>query len=183
MVKALTLAGVTIALFFVIHIAVFRAKKMDRRFLAIMTIFGAASLFYLAAYWSGLGESLRGWIPLEDPYTGQPSLGWNLFFCLTGYLYFGLVFLIYLEVYFTADRSITIRVMREIRKSPAKALRMEEFKSLFETEQIIFQRRFREMVLNGYLTEKNGVYRLTPVGTFVADYNDFLIRLIQLEGG
>ncbi len=60
---------------------------------------------------------------------------------------------------------------------------IDEFKKKFDTEQIIFQRRFDEMVESGYLVCSGKEYRMTPLGRFVAVYNEQLVRFLNLEGG
>ena len=165
MIRALLLCAAACGLFLLAHVAVFHRRRILRRFRALLRQFLAVAL--------GYGLACR-FLPPEPV---------DLLSGTVGLLLYGAFFLGYLEFYFTADRSITVRMLREIRKSPEGALTIGQFKVLFDTEEQIFRRRFREMTQSGYLRPDGDRYRLTSKGAFVGALYDRVIRFLNLEGG
>lgn len=176
MTRALVLSGAACLAFFALHGAVFAARRIELRFRALVRQFAAVGAAYLLAFWLLPAGMLR------DPWPAPPA-PWRLVFCLAGLGAYAAVFLGYLEFYFTADRSITVRIMREILGSPEGEITQEAFKARFDTEEQIFRRRFRELVESGYLSADGPRYRLTPKGAFVGALYDRVIRALNLDGG
>ncbi len=184
MIKAIVLSLLAMLTFFILHFTWFHLRRVKRRFQSLVKLFIGVGVLYAIVYWSSLGDYIRGLIPLIDPGGDNPSFGWNAFYCATGFFYYFFTFLGYvMAIYFPADRSIALRIAREVYKHKNQSLTMDEFKKIFEAEQVIFQRRFNEMVESGYLVYVGKEYRLTPLGRFTAAYNEFLIRFLNLEGG
>ncbi len=168
MLRSFVLVSAAVLLFFAVHAIVFHRRRIHSRFRALCVIFALVGAAYCAAYWLLP-------MPLTEPR--------GLFFFLNGLAYYGFIFLGYLEIYFTADRSITIRIMREILKSSGKEITIEEFKKVFETEEKIFLRRFSEMAESGYLSAAGSGYRLSRKGLFTAAFYGAMIDYLNLEGG
>lgn len=182
MLKALVLAVLATVLFFAAHLAVFVRGRIELRFRALLRIAVACVGLYLAAFWV-LPDAVFAGLGIPEPWRADVGIGWRWFACGVGLLVFAFVFLGYLEYYFTADRSITIRILREVMASQDGSLSVEEFKAIFETEEKIFLRRFREMTQSGYLCRDGDRYRNTAKGERVARMYDRVIRLLHLEGG
>ena len=74
---------------------------------------------------------------------------------------FILLFIGYLEFYFTADRSITFRMLILIDESPEKQLSVEETLQKYEVENIIVS-RFDDLEYGKYIKKnQNDTYSLT----------------------
>ena len=183
MVKSMVLMFLSMVIFFVVHFTYFHFFKLKNRFQVMVVIYFTIAFFYIGLYFSNLGDSIRALVPIPDIYKYPIPMGWDIFFCINGFFYYLFIILAYWEIYFTADRSITIRIMIEVFKSPRKEISVEEFKSIYNFNEAIFDRRFREMVAHGYLTESRGRYRLTFLGAFAVWYNYALIKFLNLEGG
>ena len=78
-------------------------------------------------------------------------------------LLYALLFVGYLEFYFTADRSITFRMLRMTDENPNSSVTAEEMLKLYDTRSIVI-RRFDDLVYGGYMFKEGDQYRLTPKG-------------------
>ncbi len=85
---------------------------------------------------------------------------------LVASLLYALLFVGYLEFYFTADRSITFRMLRMTDENPNSSVTAEEMLKMYDTKSIVL-RRFDDMVYGGYMYKDGDQYRLTPKGNRV----------------
>ena len=100
-----------------------------------------------------------------------------------GVLFYGFLFLGYLEFYFTADRSITFRMLMIIDKQSDHAIQQEKMFQLYDVPNIL-NKRFDDLRYGGYLTlRKNNTYQLTTKGHIVLDIYRFAIHFLRLDSG
>lgn len=97
-----------------------------------------------------------------------------------GTLLFYLLFVGYLVFYFTADRSITFRMLRITDERPSQSITAEEMLAEYDTKDIIV-RRFDDLVYGGYFVKENDKYTLTPKGKFVLGIYRFTIDYMHMR--
>ena len=98
---------------------------------------------------------------------------------IVGALVYGLLFLGYLEFYFTADRSITFRMLIITSEQPDKSITTDEMLAHYDTPQII-RRRMNDLAYGGYYEVSGDRYRLTTKGQFAAGVYRFTIKFLKL---
>ncbi|MBN1675452.1 MAG: hypothetical protein JXR37_30710 [Kiritimatiellae bacterium] len=183
MLKSLLLSFAALLLFLAVHALVWRLRRIKRRFTVLSWVFLGATAFYVVAYCVLPKAAACSILPIQDPYVKHSSLGWDILFAVNGFVLFFFLVLAYLELYFTADRSIAIRILREIEFAPGQALSREEFGHHYDAEELVVTRRFRELEEYGYIRRENKTYRTTKKGRFTARFYTGLIDFLRLEGG
>jgi len=99
---------------------------------------------------------------------------------LLGSVLFFLLFIGYLEFYFTADRSITFRMLRITDERPTQNITKDEMLGLYDTKDII-ARRFDDLVYGGYLKKEGDNYTLTSKGKNVLGIYRFTIDYMHMR--
>lgn len=110
----------------------------------------------------------------------EANMKWG--FLILGALFYGFLFLGYLEFYFTADRSITFRMLMVTAKQREHSITQEQMFTIYDTEGII-KRRFSDLVYGGFYTLKGNIYYLTPKGEFVLRIYRIAIKMLHLDNG
>ena len=103
-------------------------------------------------------------------------------FPLLGVLFYGFLFLGYLEFYFTADRSITFRMLMLTDKQPSQTVTRENMFRLYDVPGII-NKRFDDLTYGGYLAQQGDEYRLTEKGKLALNIYRFAIDYLRLDDG
>lgn len=103
-------------------------------------------------------------------------------FPLFGVLFYGFLFLGYLEFYFTADRSITFRMLMLTGKQPNQTVTRENMFRLYDVPGII-NKRFDDLAYGGYLSQQGDEYRLTEKGKLALNIYRFTIDYLHLGDG
>ena len=85
---------------------------------------------------------------------------------MVGGLFYAFLFLGYLEFYFTADRSITFRMLRMTDEKQGQVITSEEMLAQYDTKGIVL-RRFEDLVYGGYMAKQGEQYSLTAKGKFI----------------
>lgn len=147
-------------LFFVIHCLVFRFAPPKERARSIFRLF----YLHLAI------------LVLCGVMFGLDALAWLLSVGTYAFLFLG-----YLEFYFTADRSITTRMLILLEKSP-NGMTEAEMISVYEPAGLI-RRRFSDMVYGRYMTFDGRRYHVTDKGRRVAKLYEWVIDRLNLKGG
>lgn len=161
--------------FLCIHFAHFHFfEPYDR----VNSVIGAAFVGY------GLFLILHFFLPSEDSLLRTLKLSLEgvrkALPLLLGTILFFLLFVGYLEFYFTADRSITFRMLRITDERPMQTITAAEMLSEYDTQGIIV-RRLDDLVYGGYLREENGQYSVTPKGQRVLALYRFTIDFLHMR--
>lgn len=122
-------------------------------------------------------------LPSEEWFQSKLHLSNNMMkrviFPALGILFYGFLFLGYLEFYFTADRSITFRMLIIADKEPEHSITRERMFTLYDVPGII-NKRFDDLVYGGYFERQGSVYRLTYKGKIILDIYRFTIDYLHL---
>jgi hypothetical protein len=97
-----------------------------------------------------------------------------------GLLLYALLFIGYLEFYFTADRSITFRMLRITNERPNQAITTEEMLAAYDVPSILV-RRLGDLEYGGYYTKEGEYYKLTPKGKLAVGIYGFTIDFLHLS--
>lgn len=173
MVRLSLAALVAFMLFVVLHFLQFHYFPPTEKAAAVlgMAIFGAG--LFLATYFL---------LPPEERLQSRFKLSAGtikVFPVVLGLLLYSLLFIGYLEFYFTADRSITFRMLRIVDEQPQQAVTADEMLKLYDTNSIIL-RRLEDMVYGGYLQNDGGRYSLTAKGQRTLSLYRFTIDYLRL---
>jgi hypothetical protein len=99
-----------------------------------------------------------------------------------GVLFYGFLLLGYLEFYFTADRSITFRMLMIADKQPGHAITKEKMAELYDVPGIL-DRRFEDLTYGGYFELKGNVYYITNKGNIILKIYQIAIEKLRLGTG
>jgi Mn2+/Fe2+ NRAMP family transporter len=169
MVKPILVAVLSFIVFMILHVVRFhffhpkeKARSVLNTYYLSMVIF---TLIYVAL--PKVEEMKLALIPDEL---------WGFAY---GLIILGALFLGYLLFYFTADRSITFRMLMLIEESEKKALTENEMIELYQPNQII-TRRFKDMVYGGYMHEDGIFFKQTQKGRSAERIYRFFIDTLRL---
>lgn len=160
-------------LFVILHFLQFHYFPPQEKAAAVlgMALFGAA--IYGVTYFL---------LPAEDRIRSIlriPKGILKIFPVLLGVVLYALLFIGYLEFYFTADRSITFRMLRIIDEQPQQSVTAEQMLVLYDTKAII-HRRFEDLVYGGYLQKDGDHFILTSKGQRTLKLYRFTIDYLHL---
>ncbi len=86
----------------------------------------------------------------------------------------------YIEATYIIMRSVSIRTMVELVRSPRHALSAEDLEKLYQTEHM-FDQRIASMAANGYLKQTNGHFALTVRGAALAQMFAGVRRILNIH--
>ena len=98
---------------------------------------------------------------------------------LMGLVFYAFLFLGYLEFYFTADRSMTFRMLALLADFPERSMTEEDFLEHYDTDRII-RRRLDDMTWGGYLIKDRDCYILTTKGQLIQKFYGWVIHFLNL---
>ena len=163
MLRIMLLSGILFFLFIVTHFCIFYIfdpKEKEKRLIytfSVFLIFGV-SIYSLTPLFSSIDVNIDSAFPRLYKFLSTASFS----------IVFILLFIGYLEFYFTADRSITFRMLILIDESPEKQLSVEETLQKYEVENIIVS-RFDDLEYGKYIKKnQNDTYSLTRKGKAVS---------------
>ena len=145
MTQGLISGVVWFAIFLIVHIALFHRKYIENSFPLIMRVF----LSCLAGHTVTI-LATRGALP-----------------AMYGLVAMACLFILYMPVYYTTVASLSIQTLILLRDADGQSLRITELRHHFASDTIV-EGRLKTMVSNGYLSEAQDGYRVTPKGRFVA---------------
>jgi len=99
-----------------------------------------------------------------------------------GAIFYGFLLLGYLEFYFTADRSITFRMLMIADKQPNHQVTQEQMSSLYDVPGIL-SRRFDDLTYGGYFELQGNYYGITKKGKFILNIYKIAIEGLHLGTG
>ena len=142
---------------------------------SVLIAAGVGLVLFLVFWWFlPLEEKFQQWTRLNDK---RVKL---YLYPLLGVLFYGFLFLGYLEFYFTADRSITFRMLMITAEQPNRSITVPQLMSIYDTPGII-RRRFDDLKYGGYYAEQDGVYTLTPKGESALSIYKLAIEYLHLS--
>lgn len=101
---------------------------------------------------------------------------------ILGALFYGFLFLGYLEFYFTAERSITFRMLMIMDKQPNHIISRDDMFEKYNVPEII-DKRLSDLEYGGYIVQKDGNYQLTNKGTIILKIYSYTIQYLHLGDG
>jgi len=110
------------------------------------------------------------------------SLMVNLVYPAFGVVFYGFLLLGYLEFYFTADRSITFRMLMIADKQPGHSITKEKMAELYDVPGIL-DRRFEDLTYGGYFEVNGDDYHITRKGDLILKIYKVTIEGLHLGTG
>lgn len=181
MLKPIGIGLMCFIIFLSIHACIFHFRKISEKWKVLSNIFYIILLVYPLLYWLVPPDPLFSMIPSnlmrEPAYRVSSVISF-----LGGLMLYAFLFIGYLEFYFTADRSFTVKIVQELENAAGKKMTREEIGKIFSVDMIV-ERRLDDMMWGGYMVEHNGYYSNTRKGSFVAKLYKFVIEFLNLVGG
>lgn len=179
MLKTTVLVVACFSAQFIVHLLVFHFRTVQNRFRTLYRFAWVGLALYAVLYFATPNESrwytaaLAAW-PDADRWT----VGGHF---LLGVLLYAFTFMGYLEFYFTADRSISFRIMMMAEDAPGKTIRYEELLKIIDPNSII-DWRLDDLVYGGYLTRKDKSYSITRKGFVTQKFYRWAVKFLNLGG-
>ncbi len=164
LIRMLSAVILSLFLFFIVHVVVFRCCCVRERFRTIKRIFAATLPVYLMLF------LLLPEFPVTPPTVAYGTLGLFLLALLFGG---------YCSLYFVADRSLSARLPLHIRRSPHRSLSRDELRRAYDAEAYL-EGRLRHLEYGGYLSRTGDCYRNTARGDRLALLTGWLRSLLRL---
>ena len=147
--------------FLILHVLLWQNESIKYRGLILMWIVGDLSYVLIALGMSMCGFSMQGhfWVSVA------------LYLCLL---------MFYTHLYVGIDKSVSVRILGELSKSPNKTLNWEELEELYSCREMVHS-RLAVLLKKGWLQEENGKYRCLAKATKVVKINLFLKKVFLLK--
>ena len=168
MLQGIISGAIWFFIFLVIHILWFHLVTVERCAKLILNVFGACFAAHL------------GTILVLD-FGVQPAGRIALNICY-GALVMGCSFILYMPFYYTIATSLSVQTLIVMESADTKGTSVADLRARFASAEIVGG-RLKVMVTNGYLTEKDGRYRVTPKGRVVAKVFGYLKDVWKLGPG
>ena len=101
---------------------------------------------------------------------------------LLGACFYVFLFLGYTEFYFTAERSITVRMLMLVKKQPNQTITQNEMFAQYDVSGII-TKRLDDLVYGGFLMQQDGSYKLTPKGKITLSIYQIALHCLRFDNG
>ena len=105
-----------------------------------------------------------------------------LVYPLLAIILYGFLFLGYLEFYFTAERSITFRMLMLMAKQPQQSITKDLMFQKYDVPGIV-NKRFSDLEYGGFINKHDDLYTLTDKGKFTLNIYKFSINFLNLDTG
>ena len=155
--KGLLTAVVVTAAWILLQLIVMLFRPARNRFYAMLTGYLASlPLVYL----------VYRWLPLpEDAVTGTAAhYGLGLFHAYFLHL---MLFLLYVEMFYHVERSVTLRFLVTLLEAPDRSARLREVQQEYSLDDMI-RRRLADLHQNGFIRDQAGRWHTRGKGTLVA---------------
>lgn len=169
--------------FLLLHIIIFRTRKINFRFRMLVWIFLSLFPLYTVLY-IAISPDLLCVLFSNNKLNFVSQMGSpTIFDFLLGIFIYLFLFFGYCQFFFIIDRSISVRIMIELEKSADKKLNFEQIKNIY-SQDYIFLRRIEQILKNKCITQKSGYYKNLRKGFIIARLFKFLKEYLRLgEGG
>ena len=95
-------------------------------------------------------------------------------------MYYFLYVILYLHLFIGLSKSVSLRVMDEINKSPNKRLSLFKLNELY-TENDFFYKRLKLMLNNNWLKNNEKIIYCSKKGSLLAKINIFFLNLYRIK--
>ena len=175
MARSILIAILGFLFFLIIHVLIFVYINPIEKVNSLMLTFGFTLILTCIFYWCGFLLNIDKWI---EKYF-QNSKKW-IGFVLTIFLLV-LLFIGYLEFYFTVDRSITFRMLIIVDHFKDYTLSSDQLLSLYNTNEII-KSRISDLEFGGYLkVDENLKLAVTEKGKIILSIYKFALDLLNFS--
>jgi len=179
--KAAGIAIFCFLIFLVCHAITFHfATNLKAKVRSIMLTFILLIPVYCAIYISTPLDPLLASALNPSPVVESKRETLELIHLLMGILFYCFLFLGYLEFYFTADRSMTCRMLTLLYDFPGKKMTERDFLAHYDTDRII-RRRLDDMTWGGYLIKDGDYYIHTKKGFAVQKFYGTVIKFLNMD--
>jgi len=172
--KGIILGLITFAVFFVVHVAVFRLRPPVRRFDAMVRVHWLLVPALAVAYLVTPPD--LGMLPADTI-----GAGWVLDL-INGVIVYDFLFVGYSMFYFLVDRGFSARILIEIERAPSAALTQEQVEAVYAPEQIV-GRRLGDLLDMKSVTKLGERFRIAPPGLRQARFFSFVKAFFNLGPG
>lgn len=170
MLISLSLGALTGVLFFFLHFLLLHWNLTQKRVASLFFLFLSCLIFYCFVF--AVSSLWRDQAP-------GPALRW-IAFLNGGFVYLAVVG-IYLGIFFYAiRRSVSIRVLIELKKAGPAGLSREDLDRVYSMEEMV-SGRLKTMVQAGWLREEEGVFTATKNGRRLSSLLSFINRTLILN--
>lgn len=112
-------------------------------------------------------------------HVGESGIVFNFIY---GIVFFGMLFFLYLTVYYVVDRSVSSRIMIEIESSQLKRLKFEDLRRIYDVDAKYLS-ELKGMLQGGFVRVLRGSYSNTIKGAIVAKIAGTYKKLFMLGKG
>ena len=179
MIKPILLASGAFLIFLFIHFSLFHFWLIEKKTRSIVLTFLSVIPVYLVGYFITASDPLYAVLIDSTHHTGPQFYSLQVISFFAGLMLLGFLFLGYLEFFYTADRSMTFRMLTLLHEYHESGLTSEQFLDLYDTNRII-QRRLDDMTYGGYLIETDFGYQLTSKGRRIQALYGWVINFLIL---
>lgn len=177
MLRVSTAALLAFLIFLVMHFAYFHYCMPIEKVKSLLLTAGLGLIFFsFFIYIFPSEEWFKGKLHISDGVMSR----WV--YPAFGVLFYGFLLLGYLEFYFTADRSITFRMLMITDKQINHSVTKEQMVALYDVPGIL-DKRFEDLTYGGYFELNGDVYRLTDKGKIILRIYKVAIEELNLGTG
>ncbi len=177
MLKVSAAALLAFLIFLVIHFVYFHYCMPNEKVKTLLLIAGLGLIiFFFLIYAFPSEEWFKGKLHISEE--GMNRWIYPAF----GVLFYGFLLLGYLEFYFTADRSITFRMLMIADKQPDHSVTKEQMSALYDVPGIL-DKRFEDLTYGGYFEVNGNVYHITDKGKIILKIYKIAIEELHLGTG
>ncbi|MCF7966203.1 MAG: hypothetical protein K9L79_11780 [Methylobacter tundripaludum] len=177
MLRVSTAALLAFLIFLVMHFAYFHYCMPIEKVKSLLLTAGLGLIFFsFFIYIFPSEEWFKGKLHISDGVMSR----WV--YPAFGVLFYGFLLLGYLEFYFTADRSITFRMLMITDKQINHSVTKEQMVALYDVPGIL-DKRFEDLTYGGYFELNGDVYRLTDKGKIILRIYKVAIEELHLGTG
>jgi hypothetical protein len=171
MLRVSSAAALSFFIFLIMHFAYFHYGVPYEK---VRSLLLTASLGLIVFFILIFAFPAEEWF--EKKIHASPSVLNRWIYPAFGIIFYGFLLLGYLEFYFTADRSITFRMLMIADKQNGHSITKEKMTELYDVPGIL-DRRFEDLTYGGYFKLNGDVYEVTEKGRVILK-----IYKIAIEG-
>lgn len=174
MLRVSTAALLAFLIFLVMHFAHFHYGMPHEKVKSLLSTAGLGLIIFIFLVYI---------FPSEDWFKDKLHISQNVMqrwiYPAFGVLFYGFLLLGYLEFYFTADRSITFRMLMIADKQPDHSVTKEQMSALYDVPGIL-DKRFEDLTYGGYFEVDGNVYHITDKGKIILKIYKIAIEELHL---
>ena len=173
MLAGILLGAIWFLAFVVIHLGIFAARCVERRFALIVKVLGLCAGALVASCLIAM---------TAEPALGRAFANGTAVNAAAGLMTMACLFVVYMPFLFAVGTSLSIQSLVLLSRAPDHHLPLRELRDEFVSKELVGG-RLETMVLNGYLRRRGSSFVLTPKGRAVGRAFAFLKRLWRLGPG